>query len=134
MNNKSLIILLVLTVFLVTGCKETHNRAIDLAYHLTATAPDSALSVLDGVNQTLPEPMLINYEPWLDSFESRFCLLNKFSYEIFCFLFLSMYVHFANKSSNRHTEHTTLERCNCKWSIYTTSSRPLQLHSYVETA
>ncbi len=51
MNNKSLIILLVLTVFLVTGCKETHNRAIDLAYHLTATAPDSALSVLDGVNQ-----------------------------------------------------------------------------------
>jgi hypothetical protein len=51
MNNKSLIILLVLTVFLVTGCKETHNRAIDLAYHLTSTAPDSALSVLNGVNQ-----------------------------------------------------------------------------------
>ena len=96
MNNKSLIILLVLAVFLVTGCKETHNKAIDLAYHLTATAPDSALSVLNGVNQALPEPMLINYEPWLDSFESRFCLLNKFSYEIFCFLFLSMYVHFAN--------------------------------------
>ena len=51
MNNKSLIILLVLTVFLVTGCKETHNRAIDIAYQLTATAPDSALSVLNGVNQ-----------------------------------------------------------------------------------
>lgn len=51
MNNKSLIILLVLAVFLVTGCKETHNRAIDIAYQLTATAPDSALSVLDGVNQ-----------------------------------------------------------------------------------
>ena len=51
MNNKSLIILLVLAVFLVTGCKETHNKAIDLAYHLTATAPDSALSVLDGVDQ-----------------------------------------------------------------------------------
>ena len=176
MNNKGLIILLVLVVFLVTGCKETHNKAIDIAYQLTATAPDSALSVLDGVNQAKlskaemaryalvytiaqdksgldvdndsllrtaytyfnnreeAEPMLINYEPWLDSFESRFCLLNKFSYEIFCFLFLSMYVHFANKSSNRHTEHTTLERCNCKWSIYTTSSRPLQLHSYVETA
>ena len=52
MNNKSLIILLVLAVFLVTGCKETHNRAIDLAYHLTATAPDSALSVLNRVDQT----------------------------------------------------------------------------------
>ena len=51
MNNKSLIILLVLAVFLVTGCKETHNRAIDIAYQLTATAPDSALSVLDGVDQ-----------------------------------------------------------------------------------
>ena len=51
MNNKSLIILLVLAVFLVTGCKETHNKAIDLAYHLTATAPDSALSVLNGVDQ-----------------------------------------------------------------------------------
>ena len=37
MNNKSLIILLVLAVFLVTGCKETHNRAIDIAYQLTAT-------------------------------------------------------------------------------------------------
>ena len=52
MNNKSLIILLVLAVFLVTGCKETHNRAIDIAYQLTATAPDSALSVLNSVNQT----------------------------------------------------------------------------------
>ena len=51
MNNKSLIILLVLVVFLVTGCKETHNKAIDIAYQLTATAPDSALSVLDGVDQ-----------------------------------------------------------------------------------
>ena len=51
MNNKSLIILLVLAVFLVTGCKETHNKAIDLAYQLTSTAPDSALSVLNGVNQ-----------------------------------------------------------------------------------
>ena len=51
MNNKSLIILLVLAVFLVTGCKETHNKAIDIAYQLTATAPDSALSVLNGVNQ-----------------------------------------------------------------------------------
>ena len=51
MNHKSLIILLVLAVFLVTGCKETHNKAIDLAYQLTSTAPDSALSVLNEVNQ-----------------------------------------------------------------------------------
>ena len=51
MNNKIIIILSVLTAFLVTGCKETHNKAIDLAYHLTATAPDSALSVLNGVDQ-----------------------------------------------------------------------------------
>ena len=51
MNNKVIIILFLLTAFLVTGCKETHNRAIDLAYRLTATAPDSALSVLNGINQ-----------------------------------------------------------------------------------
>ena len=51
MNNKSLIILLVLAVFRVTGCKEKHNKAIDIAYQLTATAPDSSLSVLNGVNQ-----------------------------------------------------------------------------------
>ena len=51
MNNKIIIILSLLTAFLVTGCKETHNKAIDLAYHLTATAPDSALSVLNGVDQ-----------------------------------------------------------------------------------
>ena len=51
MNNKIIIILSVLTAFLVTGCKEKHNKAIDIAYQLTATAPDSALSVLDGVNQ-----------------------------------------------------------------------------------
>ena len=62
MNNKSLIILLVLAVFLVTGCKETHNRAIDIAYQLTATAPDSALSVLDGVNQfKLSKPEMARY-------------------------------------------------------------------------
>lgn len=51
MNNKCLILLLVLAVFFAASCKETHNRAIDLAYHLTSTAPDSALSVLNGVNQ-----------------------------------------------------------------------------------
>ena len=51
MNNKVIIILFLLAAFLVTGCKETHNRAIDLAYRLTATAPDSALSVLNGINQ-----------------------------------------------------------------------------------
>ena len=176
MNNRTIIFLFVFVALLMTGCKERHNQSIDVAYQLSATAPDIALSVLNDVNQKKlskaemaryalvytiaqdksgldvdndsllrtaytyfnnreeAEPMLINYEPWLDSFESRFCLLNKFSYEIFFFLFLSMYVHFVNKSSNRHTEHTTLERCNCKWSIYTTSSRPLQLHSYVETA
>ena len=50
MNNKIIIILSVLTAFLVTGCKETHNKAIDIAYQLTATAPDSALSVLNGVD------------------------------------------------------------------------------------
>ena len=50
-NNKIIIILSVLTAFLVTGCKETHNKAIDIAYQLTATAPDSALSVLNGVDQ-----------------------------------------------------------------------------------
>lgn len=51
MNNKGLLILLLLAVFLLTGCKETHNKAIDLAYQLSETAPDSALSVLNGVDQ-----------------------------------------------------------------------------------
>ena len=51
MNNKGLLILLLLAVFLLAGCKETHNKAIDLAYQLSATAPDSALSVLNGVDQ-----------------------------------------------------------------------------------
>ena len=51
MNNKVIIILFLLAAFLVTGCKETHNKAIDIAYQLTATAPDSALSVLNGVDQ-----------------------------------------------------------------------------------
>ena len=35
----------------MTGCKERHNQSIDVAYQLSATAPDSALSVLNGVNQ-----------------------------------------------------------------------------------
>ena len=42
----------VLAVFLVAGCKVRHNKAIDVAYRLTVTAPDSALSILDGVRQT----------------------------------------------------------------------------------
>ena len=51
MNNKCLILLLVLAVFFAASCKGTHNKAIDIAYQLTATAPDSALSVLNGVDQ-----------------------------------------------------------------------------------
>ena len=106
---------------------DTYTSFMGQGYKITEPIPVQDWNiVIDSTRQILGYPC--------DSFESRFCLLNKFSYEIFCFLFLSMYVHFANKSSNRHTEHTTLERCNCKWSIYTTSSRPLQLHSYVETA
>jgi hypothetical protein len=42
----------VLAVFLAAGCKVRHNKAIDVAYRLTVTAPDSALSILDGVRQT----------------------------------------------------------------------------------
>lgn len=52
MNNRSIILTLVLTAFLVTGCKERHSKALDLAYKLSATAPDSALSILDGVKQS----------------------------------------------------------------------------------
>ena len=47
MNNKRIIFLLVLIACLVTSCKESHNKAIDAAYQLTATAPDSALSILN---------------------------------------------------------------------------------------
>lgn len=39
-------------MFLFVGCTERHNKTIDLAYQLTATAPDSALSILDSVKLT----------------------------------------------------------------------------------
>ena len=38
-------------MLLMAGCKERHSQVIDVAYQLSATAPDSALSVLNGVNQ-----------------------------------------------------------------------------------
>lgn len=50
MNNKGFIFLLALAVILVTGCKETHNKGIDLAYRLAPTAPDSALAILDSID------------------------------------------------------------------------------------
>ena len=51
MNNRTIIFLFVFVVLLITGCKERHSQVIDVAYQLSATAPDSALSVLNGVNQ-----------------------------------------------------------------------------------
>jgi hypothetical protein len=51
MNSKKVIFLLVFALFLFSGCKERHNKAIDLAYQLSATAPDSALSILDGIKK-----------------------------------------------------------------------------------
>lgn len=52
MNNRTIIFLFVFVALLMTGCKERHNQSIDVAYQLSATAPDSALSVLNSVNQT----------------------------------------------------------------------------------
>ena len=49
MNNNKVIFLLAFVIFLVTDCKERHNTAIDLAYQLSANAPDSALSIFDVV-------------------------------------------------------------------------------------
>lgn len=51
MNNKKIIFLLAFVAFLLTGCQERRNTTIDLAYQLSATSPDSALSILDGINQ-----------------------------------------------------------------------------------
>ena len=51
MNNRTIIFLFVFVALLMTGCKERHNQSIDVAYQLSAIAPDSALSVLNGVNQ-----------------------------------------------------------------------------------
>lgn len=48
-NTKKTILLLVFAVFLFAGCKERHSKAVDLAYQLSSTAPDSALSILNGV-------------------------------------------------------------------------------------
>lgn len=52
MDNNKVIFLIVFTIFLVTGCKERHNTAIDLAYKLSTSAPDSALSILNGVKKS----------------------------------------------------------------------------------
>lgn len=51
MNNKTIIVVLVFVVLLITGCKDRHNQVIDGAYQLSSTEPDSALSILDDVNQ-----------------------------------------------------------------------------------
>ena len=51
MNNRTIIFLFVFVALLMAGCKERHNQSIDVAYLFSATAPDSALSVLNGVNQ-----------------------------------------------------------------------------------
>ena len=49
-------------MFLVSGCKERHNKAIDLAYQLSATAPDSALSILNDVKQAkLSKAEMVRY-------------------------------------------------------------------------
>ena len=51
MNNRTIIFLFVFVALLMTGCKERHNQSIDVAYQLSAIASDSALSVLNGVDQ-----------------------------------------------------------------------------------
>ena len=51
MNNRTIIFLFLFVILLMAGCKERHSQVIDVAYQLSATAPDSALSVLNGVNQ-----------------------------------------------------------------------------------
>lgn len=51
MNNRTIIFLFVFVALLMTGCKERHNQSIDVAYQLSASAPDSALSVLNDINQ-----------------------------------------------------------------------------------
>ncbi len=52
MNQKTIILLFVFVTILITGCKERYNQDIDVAYQLSSTAPDSALSLLNGINQT----------------------------------------------------------------------------------
>lgn len=52
MNNKISIFLLVLIVLLLTGCKERHCQAIDAAYKLSSIASDSALLILNNINQS----------------------------------------------------------------------------------
>ena len=44
--------LLVLAALLVAGCTERHNKSIDSAYQLLTTAPDSSLSILNGVKSS----------------------------------------------------------------------------------
>lgn len=51
MRNTLSILLLLFPLLLVIGCKERHSEAIDAAYHLTETDPDSALSVLSGIER-----------------------------------------------------------------------------------
>lgn len=52
MNNKKVILLFVFAALLIAGCTERHNKSIDSAYQLLTTAPDSSLSILNGVKSS----------------------------------------------------------------------------------
>lgn len=52
MNNRFFILVLSATSLLIASCKERHSKAIDVAYKLTTTTPDSALNVLNCIKQS----------------------------------------------------------------------------------
>lgn len=52
MNHLKIIFLFILTLFLASSCNHGSNQTIDIAYHLAAFAPDSALSLLQGMRGT----------------------------------------------------------------------------------
>ncbi len=52
MNNKfAFLLLLFACIIILTGCGDRHCKAIDSAYAIVNESPDSALSILDHVNQ-----------------------------------------------------------------------------------
>lgn len=51
MKNKSFILALFSVLLTLTSCSERHSKAIDIAYELSGTKPDSSMVILNGVRQ-----------------------------------------------------------------------------------
>lgn len=51
MNNKFFFFSLFSALLMLFSCSERHSKAIDIAYELSSTKPDSSMTILNGVSQ-----------------------------------------------------------------------------------